>query len=498
MTASANPTFLESLVFASAREQAQALADGRVSSLELLEQSLARIDRLDPRLNAVIVRDDERARSAAREADAALARGERRPLLGVPITVKESFDVAGLRTTNGHPDYRDNVATRDSHAVSGLRAAGAVILGKTNVPLSLADLQTYNVIYGVTNNPWSQDHTPGGSSGGSAAAIAAGYVALELGSDIGGSIRIPAHFCGVYGHKPTYGLISMRGTGVPAGRFGNRDLVVGGPLARTASDLELALELLLNLDPTIAKGWRATLPEARHARLADYRVLVIDQWPDHPQSRVERVVIERVVASLQAEGSTVLRPADLPDGLLPDLHASHRAYRSLLGSSLANPPPQSAAAQKRLQALAPDDRSADAATLRAPTLSHREWLKDNEIRARIREDWERLFQAVDVVVTPVAPGTAFRHKHDEPKDGRTHTVAFDEGVREVRFLDMFHWAGLPVLPGLPATAFPLGLNEDGLPIGAQAVAGFLEDRTAIRFAALIEQARGGFMRPPEA
>ncbi|ASL48304.1 Biuret hydrolase [Burkholderia sp. AD24] len=204
---------LATLTFASAREQAQALADGRVSALELLEHSLARIARFDGDLNAVVARDDERARADAREADDALARGERRPLLGVPVTVKESFNVAGLVTSVGYPAFAANRSDGDALAVAALREAGAVIIGKSNVPLGLTDLQSYNAVYGLTRNPWDRERTPGGSSGGSSAALAAGYVALELGSDIGGSIRIPAHFTGVYGHKPSYGLVSPRGAG---------------------------------------------------------------------------------------------------------------------------------------------------------------------------------------------------------------------------------------------------------------------------------------------
>jgi len=490
-----NP-LLDTLVFASAREQARALAEGRVSAIELLEHSLARIDRHDGALNAVPVRDDERARAAAREADAALARGERRPLLGVPITVKENFDAAGLVTSTGHPAYADNRAQEDALAVAALREAGAILIGKSNVPLALADLQSYNAIHGVTRNPWDTARTPGGSSGGSAAAVAAGYVALELGTDIGGSIRIPAHFSGVYGHKPTYGLVSLRGTGVPSGRHSERDLTVAGPLARTAADLELALDLLLNRDPLERKARHAALPPARHTQLADFRVLVIDTWPGTERSRSERLVVERVVERLRTQGAHVSRVADLPEGLLPDLVAQHRTYRSLLGSSLANPPPLSDSAGQRLAALDPDDRSAEAAWLRAPTLAHRDWLLDHEHRLALRHQWERLFESFDVVVTPVAPTPAFHHNHSEPKEARTYPVAFEDGERQVRFFDLFHWAGLPVLPGLPATSFPLGLDDAGLPVSAQAVGPYLEDRTPIAFAHLLEQAYGGFLVPP--
>jgi amidase len=487
---------LHALTFASAKEQAQALAEGRVSAIDLLEQSLTRIAHFDNDLNAVIARDDEQARIAAREADAALARGERRPLLGVPITVKESFDAAGFSTTVGDPAYAANRAERDSHAVAALREAGAVIIGKTNVPFRLTDLQSYNELYGVTRNPWDLQRTSGGSSGGSAAALAAGYVALELGSDLGGSIRIPAHFCGVYGHKPSFGLVSMGGAGAPPRRFSSRDLTVAGPLARHANDLELALELLLNRDPLTTKAWRAELPPARHARLADFRVLVIDAWPGKDRSLCERFVAERVDERLRAQGAAVSRPADLPEGLLPHLARSHPLWWTLLGSSLADPPSLGEAAQQRLATLAPDDDGADAARLRAPTLTHRDWLKADEARHVLRHQWERLFNSFDVVATPVAPSPAVRHNHTEPKDARTHPVAFHDGVRDVRFNDCFYWAGLPVLPGLPATSFPLGLDDDGLPVGAQAIGPWLEDRTPIAFARLLEEAYGGFLVPP--
>jgi len=489
-------SLLDSLSYASARAQAQALADGSVSAIDLLEHTLARIDRFDVAINAVIARNDTAARDAARAADAALARGERRPLLGVPITVKESFDVAGFVTSSGNPAYADNTALQDSLAVAALREAGAVIVGKSNVPLALADLQSYNALHGVSNNPWDLTRTPGGSSGGSAAALAAGYVALELGTDIGGSIRIPAHFNGVYGHKPTAGLVALRGTGVPSGRIADRDLTVAGPLARTAGDLALALDLLLNRDPLTNKGWKATLPPARHAQLKDFRVLVIDQWPGSARSLHERLVTERVVERLRTQGAQLSGPADLAPGLLPDLGLSHRVYRSLLGSSLAAPPALSAAAQRRLEALSPEDDSADAAWLRAPALQHGAWLQDNEARFALREQWERLFKTFDVVVTPVAPLAAFHHDHSEPKDARTYPIAFDDGTRDVRFLDLFHWVGLPVLPGLPATSFPIGLDDQGLPVSVQAVGPYLEDHTTIAFAHLLEQVYGGFVVPP--
>ncbi|MDE1180851.1 amidase [Paraburkholderia sp.] len=490
------PDTLAALVFAGAKEQAQALADGRVSAIDLLEQTLARIDRFDAALNAIAVRDDDRARQAARAADAALARGERKPLLGVPVTVKESFDVAGLVTSVGNPRYADNRVERDSDAVAALREAGAVIVGKSNVPQANADLQSYNDVYGLTRNPWDPARTPGGSSGGAAAALAAGYVALELGSDIGGSIRIPAHFNGVFGHKPSAGLVSMRGTGAPSGRIVDRDLSVAGPLARRAADLELALDLLVNREPLAAKAWRVALPSARHTRLQDFRVLVLDTWPGTEPSVSERRVIERVVEALSSHGTHVTRATALAAGLLPDLAVSHPLFRTLAGASLVDPPPLGANAQARLKQLQPDDHSAEAARLRAPTLTHREWLRADEHRHALRHEWETLFGAFDVVITPVAPTPAFAHNHSEPKDERTYPVAYADGIRQVPFFELFYWAGLPVLPGLPATSFPLGLDDDGLPVSAQAVGAYLDDRTTIAFAHAFETAFGGFIAPP--
>ena len=209
---------------------------------------------------------------------------------------------------------------------------------------------------------------------------------------------------------------------------------------------------------------------------------------------------QRLAQAVQAGGGQVTRVSELAPGLLPDLVASHTLYRSLLGSSLADPPTLSAGAQQRLAALQPDDHSAntdaDTAWLRSFSLSHRDWLRLNEARLQLRAQWEALFEQFDLVLSPVAPLPAFEHNQQEPKDERHYPVAFAEGVRPVRFLDLFTWAGLPVLPGLPATSFPLGLDESGLPIGGQAVGPFLEDLTPIRFAELLEAQQPGFIVPP--
>src|SRR5215470_1773610 len=278
------------------------LAARKVSAVELFERSVERIEARDKAINAVVVRDFERARDAAKAADTALARSELRPLLGVPITVKESYNVAGLPTTWGLPAERDFRPNDDALSVGRLKAAGAVILGKTNVPLSLADWQSYNDIYGVTNNPWDTARTPGGSSGGSAASLAAGYVSLELGSDIGGSLRVPAHYCGVFAHKPSLGLVPTRGQTPPNVlplAFDN-DLAVIGPMARSAGDLLLGLEIIAGPDEQVnAMAYRLTLPPARHQSLAGFRVLIIDTHPLIPTARAVKEALDRLAQGLQ-------------------------------------------------------------------------------------------------------------------------------------------------------------------------------------------------------
>ena len=273
-----------------AHELARRIRRRQLSSVELLEHYLSRIKRLGEAINAVVVLDLQRARAHALAADAALARGELwGPLHGLPMTVKESFSVAGLPTSYGFEAWRDNIARSDAVAVQRLRAAGAVIFGKTNVPVSLADWQSFNPVYGRTGNPWDSTRTPGGSSGGSAAALAAGFTALELGSDIGASIRNPAHYCGVWGHKPTWGVLPMAGHELaPRANADAFDVAAIGPLARSASDLSLAMDILaapLSLHTAMGRvplAWQARGTPPQRCRVA---VLY-----DDPLAEVDRSV----------------------------------------------------------------------------------------------------------------------------------------------------------------------------------------------------------------
>jgi amidase len=480
------------LVYRSATELVEQLDAGAVSAVELAEAAIARIERFDGSVNAVCVRDFDRALEAARAADAARARGERRPLLGVPMTVKESYNVAGLPTTWGMPEFADFVPDADAVAVERVKAAGAVVLGKTNVPLVLGDVQSYNAIYGTTRNPWDPERTPGGSSGGSAAALAAGYGPLSIGSDIGGSLRNPAHYCGVYAHKPTLGLLPLRGhtpPGLPVLPT-ESDLAVIGPMARSAADLALLLDVLAGPDP-LGSGiaYRLALPEARHTELADHRVLVVDSHPSIPSASSVRAAIDGFATALAAAGAKVERES----ALLPDQAENARVYLRLLLSVLGSRFPEEVYEHARAEAgqLAPDDRSLTAERIRGTVLSHRDWLAADAGRAVLRQQWQDLFTEFDVVLFPVMPTPAFPHDHSPMATRR-----IDVDGTEYDYLDQIALAGVATLPGLPATALPIGRSAEGLPIGVQAVGPMYGDRTTIRFAELAARELGGFTPPP--
>ena len=457
-------TLAEDLSEASAGALAAAVAAGRASALELCEAAIARIEARDGPINAVVVRDFDRARAAARAADAALARGERGSLLGVPMTVKESHNVAGLPTTWGFEAARGWTAPEDSVGVARLKAAGAIILGKTNIPVSLADWQSVNPIYGRTRNPWNLERTAGGSSGGAAAAVAAGMVPLEFGSDIGGSIRVPAAFCGVYGHKPSYGIIPQRGHAPPGLDGLDVTLAVVGPLARAAGDLELALDVLAGPLDEEAVGYRLQLPAARHARLADYRVLVLDAHPAAATDAAIAAALGELAGKLERAGAAVARSS----ALLPDLAQGHELYRGLLTTAMSRGgPPQ------------------------PKPMSAHEWMNLQDAQLAVRRAWARLFETFDVVLAPAHGSLAFPHDDSDP-GARTLLL---NGVATPYF-DQVAWPGIATLAHLPATAAPIGVSAGGLPIGVQIIGPYLEDRTPIRFAGLLEQAFGGWRAPP--
>ena len=480
--------------FKTAVELSAALAAKKVSAVELAHHAIGRIERHDGKINAVCVRDFARGLEAARSADAARARGETKPLLGIPMTVKESFNVAGLPTTWGIPAQKDFIPPEDALPISRVKAAGAVLLGKTNVPLDLGDWQSYNDIYGTTNNPYHLGRTPGGSSGGSSAALAAGYGALSLGSDIGGSLRVPAFHCGIYAHKPTLALVASRGHVPPP--FpplpSDRDLAVIGPMARSAADLSLLLDVIAGPDPLDAgTAYTLALPPPRHNELKNFRVLLIDSHPLMPTNAAVRAAINMLAANLGKAGVKVARESSL----LPDFAASSRLYMRLLMSLLAASfaPEIHAGITAAAAQLPVEDVSLAAERLRGAGLSHRDWLTADRGRAVLKARWRELFKSFDAVICPVMPTPAYPHDHSAEQETRRINIDGKDYV----YPDQLAWPGIATLPGLPATAIPIGFAPDGLPIGVQIVGPMLEDRTPLKLAELIEREFGGFVPPPE-
>ena len=476
------------LHFQSATQLARQIAAGTLGARELLEHFLARVDRLNPVINAVIQQDRNRARAQADAADAARARGEPLgPLHGVPMTVKESYDLAGLPTTWGVPEMRDNIATQDALAVQRLAAAGANVFGKSNVPIRLADFQSYNEIYGTTDNPWGAGRTPGGSSGGSAAALAAGLTGLEIGSDIGGSIRNPSHYCGVFGHKPTWNLLPMRGHSL-TGALTPPDISVIGPLARSAADLETTLRLMAGPDLLEARGLKLDLP-GLDTPLSALRIAV---WRDDPMCPVSAAVRERVdavAAALAAQG------AHIDDQARPDFSPehSHRVFQGLLHSAMAGrfADDDYARLVAQAEALDPADQGAAAQVLRAQTMRARDWQRLAEARTQLRWAWQRFFERHDFVLAPVMSTTAFAHDH-APFGQRTIAV---DGVRQPYFGQIF-WAGLAGVACLPVTVIPTGPAADGLPIGVQIIGPGYGDLRTIQLAQRLESLGFDFKPPP--
>ena len=480
MTVITDPAFL------SARQQAALIRRGKIGCLELLDHYIDRIVRYDGKINAVVARDFERGRARAKRLDRDGARVGK--LFGVPTTVKESFDVAGLPTTWGVAEKRGQSAAADALAVRRLEAAGAVVFAKTNVPPMLGDWQSANPIYGVTNNPWDLTRSPGGSSGGSAAALAAGLTGLELGSDIGGSIRQPAHSCGLFGHKPSYGLLPMRGHGPEPGIAGSVDIAVIGPLARSADDLALVLGLLAQPDPQ-ETALRVNLPKRGPIGIKGLRVAV---WSADPTVAPDATISGELAALakfLRREGAKVsmtARPAFDPA-------QAFMIALQMLGAALSiGPPGSNALAVARAEALAPDDRSPGAWLTRGMALRHSDFLGLNERRHRLRRAWAVFFQDWDVVLCPAFAVPALAHVTAANRDRQVVINGEDRS-----WFEMMFWPLLAGAVHLPATVAPLGQTSAGLPFGVQIIGPLHGDRMTISVADLLETSWRGFAPAPE-
>ena len=475
--------------FSGALEIAQSIREKEISSVEVTQAYIDRIETHDGDINAVVVRRFDKALQEARQSDAALAKGEATGTLhGVPMPIKESYAIADTPSTWGVEDFRNNVAKEDGLAVKRFRQAGAHFLGKTNVPKDLADFQSYNAIYGTTGNPWDLQRTPGGSSGGSAAALAAGLTALEAGSDIGGSIRNPAHFCGVFGHKPTHGIVPMSGHELVP-NIPDADLAVCGPLARTAEDLAVALGIMAGPNEREALGWGLNLPPADINRLEGLRVAIWanDELAPVTQETADRcVTLGNMLSNAGAQVSETARPGF-------DAQFAHNNYQTLLTSVMTAAMSEEAVAKAQgiARDLDPGDQSNAAVNARAAILSHRDWIRSNTKREKLRLAWQAFFEDVDVLVCPQMATPAFPHDHS-PMQARTLTV---DNVEQPYFQQLF-WAGIVVNSYLPSTVFPTGPSSGGLPIGLQAVCGPYRDYRCIEFARLASDLFGGFTPPP--
>jgi len=473
--------------FSSATRLVRALRSRKIGALELLNYYADRIARYGGEINALPLLDLERARKRARALDRKDAKSSL--LAGLPMTVKESFDVAGLPTTWGLAEYKDTPVPANAIAVERFLRSGANVFGKSNVPVLLADWETNNPVYGRTVNPWDRSRTPGGSSGGAAAALAAGLTALEIGSDIGGSIRNPAHYCGVYGHKPTWGICSAVGQAL-AGVKQPADISVIGPLARSADDLALALGIMVGPDSIDGTGWKLALPKPERNTLRGWRVAVLKT---HPTAEVDTSVQQAIddLARFLAK-----RGARVSDRALPefDLDEAHRVFIQLLrGATSARQMPETI---DRLMAekarLALDDDAYYARMVRGNTQLHKEWLIASNRRHQMRLAWAEFFRNWDVLLCPNAATAAFAHSMPGERWERMITV---NGKPQPATTQMW-WAGISGMCYLPGTVAPIAASPEGLPIGLQIVGPQYGDLATIRFAQLLEREYRAFMPPP--
>ncbi len=471
----------------SAEETVSALKSRKIGSLELLDLMVKRQSELDGETNAIIETHIDEARAAAKAFDDGKSTGG--ALAGLPMTIKESFEVEGFHTNAGIPDLADYVSRTDSDVAARAKAEGAIIWGKTNVPLATADHQTYNPIYGVTRNPWNLERTVGGSSGGSAAALACGFTALEIGSDIGGSIRLPSHYCGVWGHKPTYDVVSGVGHVPPfPGTHPFEALAVNGPMARNAADLELGMNILAGAPS--GSAWKLDLPRPPQTKLSEFRVAVCTDW--FPVDPAYAQAIENFANELEKQGATVTRLKQAPPvEHYEDLYIS--ALFAVIGSSV---PEVELEAYERAASRHPKGSLPDRVA-RATRSSLAEYSLMVDQQNKVKAIWADWFKSFDIFLCPVAMTVAFAHQTEDghgpvPQMDRVLDVAGEK----LPYMENLYWPGVATLAHLPATVRPLPEMVRGMPAGVQCIGPAFGDYQTLRFAALCDEAFGGFVTPP--
>lgn len=465
------------------------LAAGDFSALDLLTAVWERILQRNPVLNALASYDEDAAARQAEEADRRYARGEARALEGLPITIKDSFETSGLTTTCGARELADYRPERDAVAVERLRAAGAIVLAKTNVPRLTADFQTHNSLFGLTCNPWDVSRTPGGSSGGAAAAVAAGFCAFDLASDLGGSIRWPAHACGLFGLKPSWGRIPFAGhiPPLPAMRLKNPpDLAVAGPLARSAADLDLVLCLAAGPLNALEAGH---FPPVRKTRPEQLRLAL---WIDPDFAPVDADVETGVRLAAEALGRAGARVAEArPSFAFAEAFEIYAILNFAIGFSGLTAAERAHFAESA-KGFAPDDASYPALRARAARIDAATWSRLMERRAAIRDAFAAFFAEYDAILCPPAPCLAFPHDlSPDPLARRLPT-----SVGDLPYYDLLKWASLATLSHLPAAVAPVVVSPRGLPCGVQIVCPLNADREAVAIAGMIERLTGGYRPPP--
>ncbi len=467
------------------------LASGAISSRDLLELHIAQIGAVNPALNAIVAFDFDRARAQADAADKARANGESwGPLHGLPMTIKDALEVEGLTTTGGAPELKDHIPARHADAVQRAVDAGAIIMGKTNVPYMSGDLQTYNDVYGVTSNPWDTTRVPGGSSGGAAASLASGMTPLEIGSDIGGSIRCPAHYCGVCGLKPTLDLVSPRGhIPGPPGALTATDMSVVGPMARSVRDLQLLLPILAGPDGLDKKGYKLELPAPRTTDVTKMKLALWTDDPYSPTSSDTQRVLNDLADRLEAAGATVDRNPKLPNSLEEICSIYTPMLSSIILSTL---PPQVLESLAQAAANAPEgDNSFTTLQAKGANLTYGQRIIYQEIRLQMRQAWEAFLADYDAILMPNSPDAAFVKNHETPFGERM----VDVDGKPQPYHDFIAWTAPSILLTFPAASIPAGQSAKGLPINVQIMSAYLEDLTALAVGAAVEQVSGPFKAP---
>ncbi len=474
--------------FSSATEMLTALQNKEISAVELLELHLAQIETFNPELNAIVTPNYDQARQTAVSADQRRAKGEEAPLLGLPIVVKDCLYMAGLPTTGGVPERAELIEQQDARTIASLRQAGAAIMGKTNVPPFAMDWQADNPIFGASNNPWDLSRTPGGSTGGGAAAVAAGLSPLEFGGDLGGSIRLPAAFCGIYGHKSSETAVPRSGH-FPGHVLPNDGSYMGvqGPLARTAADLRLALNVIAGPDMGEDVAWSLHLPPSRHEKLSDFRVAIIPplEWVMVDDAITD--TLDNLASQLSHAGAKVT--IAMPDGF-EDLKRYYALYLRLLNMKVfaGAPLEERIREAEAFKSVGRFDMDARAEGIVGHATDVLLWFGQREY---YRQCYRNFFAEYDVLLAPVTTTLAFPHDERPFPERTLHINGQDNPYDYIGI-----YPSLCNLSGHPGTAFPVGISENGLPVGLQAIGPYLEDMTTIRFVELVGEAFGGYQTPP--